>query len=76
MDRATHGKIKTIVGPGDIQPETSVVLVNTVYFKGKWRHPFSRWDTRKAEFSLLSGNKVEVDMMKSYGGAPQDQVPP
>jgi serpin B len=39
------------------------VLVNAVYFKGKWASPFTRAMTGDAEFTLSGGTKTKVQMM-------------
>jgi serine protease inhibitor len=40
------GKISDVLGPGTIGPQTKLVLVNAMYFKGKWNEQFDRKYTR------------------------------
>ena len=48
----TNGKIKDILQPNDITNMTRFVLVNTIYFKGKWANPFD-W-IRKPVLTFVS----------------------
>ena len=34
----THDKIKDLLGPGNITPETRLLLANAVFFKAAWQH--------------------------------------
>lgn len=57
----TRGKIPTIVD--EIKPESTMFLVNAVYFLGKWQYQFSKDDTRQEPFYLSDGSNVSVPMM-------------
>ncbi|XP_037825047.1 serine protease inhibitor 42Dd isoform X2 [Lucilia sericata] len=59
----TENKIKDLLTPDALNDDTSAVLVNAIYFKGKWLHPFSEITTSKADFHLNSKQKLEVDTM-------------
>ncbi|KAB5540170.1 hypothetical protein PHYPO_G00098740 [Pangasianodon hypophthalmus] len=48
-----------------LEPETVMVLINYIYFKGKWEKPFVAEATRKADFHVDENTKVTVDMMKA-----------
>ncbi|XP_053470151.1 alpha-1-antitrypsin homolog [Ictalurus furcatus] len=48
-----------------LEPETIMVLINYIYFKGKWEKPFLADATRKANFYVDENTKVTVDMMKA-----------
>jgi serpin B len=48
---------------GDLDALTRLVLVNGIYFKGKWKTQFDAKRTHKATFYVDSTNTVEVDMM-------------
>ncbi len=37
----TNDKIRDLIAPGIIDPSTSMVLVNAIYFKGDWLRPFT-----------------------------------
>ncbi|WP_461206020.1 serpin family protein [Clostridium sp. DL1XJH146] len=61
IENNTNGKIKDIVKSFD---DTSVALINSVYFKGNWLNQFSEHSTSKEEFTNSVGEKKEIDMMK------------
>ena len=62
----TRGKITALLGPGDVDPTTKLVLVNAVYLKAKWLEPFAHEDTSLAAFHA-PGGKVEVPTMHQTG---------
>lgn len=61
---ATHGKVKGLLAPSDLKPQTRLVLVNAVHFKEIWQNPFPQKDTFNAEFEYASGKKNTIPMMK------------
>jgi len=46
-----------------LSPEARLVLLNTLYFKGKWENPFENQDTREEIFTLENGTTESVNMM-------------
>ena len=46
------------------KPEDHLVLINALYFEGKWKFEFRKDDTRPEPFSAMDGNVYEVDMMR------------
>ncbi|GLG92684.1 Putative serine protease inhibitor 1 isoform B [Gryllus bimaculatus] len=70
VEKQTHDKIKDLFGKGDITPDTKMVLINAVYFKGKWKHQFDPSKTSKEPFYITASQTKEVDMMhikKKFG---------
>nr|XP_021502692.1 serine protease inhibitor A3N-like [Meriones unguiculatus] len=61
--KQTQGKIEELIS--DLDEEISMVLVNYIYFKGKWKNPFDPHDTFKSEFHLDEKRSVKVPMMKA-----------
>lgn len=59
----THDRIRDLLGPGTIQPTTKLVLVNAIYFKGRWQSPFEPKRTEDADFHLCGGSTVSVPLM-------------
>lgn len=45
-----------------LSPETVMLLINAIYFKGAWKTIFKEEDTHTADFNAPSGT-VQVDMM-------------
>lgn len=58
----TEGKISEVLGPGIVTSLTKLVLVNAVYFKGKWNEQFDKKYTRGMPFKT-SKEKKTVQMM-------------
>ncbi|KAI5609457.1 serine proteinase inhibitor, clade A, member 1 precursor, partial [Silurus asotus] len=48
-----------------LEPETIMVIINYIYFKGKWEKPFLADGTRKSNFHVDENTRVSVDMMKA-----------
>ena len=63
VSEQTHRKITEIIDAQSITPETTLILINTIYFKGSWQHQFKESVTEDDEFTLLDGNKVVIPMM-------------
>ncbi|KAM9332598.1 uncharacterized protein KZ484_017677 [Pholidichthys leucotaenia] len=63
VEKQTQGKIKDVVPPGVVDSMTRLVLVNAIYFKGKWDKQFKEGSTRKAPFKFSKSNVKEVQMM-------------
>ncbi|XP_072940643.1 antichymotrypsin-2-like [Epargyreus clarus] len=59
----TNGMIKELISASDITPDTSLLMVNAIYFSGKWKLPFER--VQDGTFHSPSGDKT-VPMMVSY----------
>lgn len=65
VEEKTHGKIKDLYKASDLSADTRSVLVNALYFKGKWDHPFQKQFTHKEDFYTSETEKVSVDFMHS-----------
>lgn len=65
VSNKTNGRIDSIVQP----PLDSVkaVLVNAVYFKGKWATAFNKSDTQDGDFTAGDGTGIKVQMMSRSG---------
>ena len=64
VEEKTKDKIKDMIGPGVLDALTRLVLVNAIYFKGNWADQFEEELTKDAPFHPLSGESIEVPMMK------------
>ncbi|XP_053222352.1 serpin A3-3-like [Podarcis raffonei] len=62
VGKKTHGKITKAVERLD--PKTTMVLVNYIYFKYDWKYPFNPKLTHKKDFFIDKGKTVKVDMME------------
>jgi len=61
----TNDKITDLVK--DLDADSAAVLINYIFFKGKWEKPFEVEATRKAVFHVDEKTKVKVDMMRNDG---------
>ena len=79
VEGRTKNMIKDLLTPDFFSKDTSMVLLNTLYFEAKWANPFPKDDTKPMVFTQFGGTEKEVQMMfqKSriaYCSAPQDNV--
>jgi serpin B len=58
VEDATHDRIKDLLHPGDLTPDTVLVLTNAIYFKGKWSHEFEQSATDDGVFHAASGDQT------------------
>lgn len=63
VEDKTKDKIKELIKQGMLDPSTSLVLCNAIYFKGNWLSQFEKERTRDADFYLSPGETVKVPMM-------------
>lgn len=63
VSQVTNGKIKDLIQDGILTEMTALVLVNAIYFKGKWDQAFNPQNTRVENFYKSADEKVPVDMM-------------
>lgn len=63
--KKTKDTIKDMVK--SLDQDTVMLLINYIYFRGKWEKPFEVEHTHKADFQVDPGTKVSVDMMSRTG---------
>jgi serpin B len=64
VSERTNGMIKNILNQDDINEDTFLVLVNTIYFKSDWSKQFKTYDTCPKKFNRKQLDKSSfVDMM-------------
>ena len=63
VDRSTRGLIKRILQEGELDPELALLLLNAVYFEGRWRAGFDPENTEPGTFTREDGSTVTLDMM-------------
>ncbi|CAM0908103.1 unnamed protein product [Alopecurus aequalis] len=59
----TLGELLAILGA----PLTDLVLVNAIYFKGRWEKPFEKVHTKEDKFHRLDGTGINVPFMRGFG---------
>ncbi|RLE37994.1 serpin family protein [Candidatus Woesearchaeota archaeon] len=67
VEDKTEDKIKDLIPPGILNPDTVLVLTNAIYFKGTWVLQFDPKDTRDEDFTTSAGQTVKVPMMRLTG---------
>ncbi|XP_051004171.1 serpin B7 [Acomys russatus] len=63
IDNETHGKIKKVLSGNSLSSSAVMVLVNAVYFKGKWKYAFTKNDTLSCQFRSPTCPGKAVAMM-------------
>ncbi|KAJ3653288.1 hypothetical protein Zmor_012548 [Zophobas morio] len=63
VEKQTNEKIKNILTPDFITGGTMMLLINSIYFKGRWFFPFSEKLTKTEKFFVDETNSVDVQMM-------------
>jgi serpin B len=61
IEEKTHDKIQEMLD--DLSPDLAMLLINAVYFNGKWRNQFDAKDTGNKPFYITPGVPVQVPMM-------------
>lgn len=62
VQEKTHGKIRHLL-PVPLDPLSSVVIINAIYFKGAWQFKFDPHETSKDYFHVSPTEKMPVAMM-------------
>jgi serpin B len=73
----THDRIKDLVPPGGVTPDTRLVLANAIYFLGDWAQPFAKEATSPAPFFVTRTDSKDVPTMhqtRSFRFASTDGV--
>ncbi|XP_001365843.1 plasminogen activator inhibitor 2 isoform X2 [Monodelphis domestica] len=63
VETQTKGKIPELLPEGSVDDDTKLVLVNAVYFKGKWKTPFQNKAKRPQPFRVTLTERKPVQMM-------------
>ncbi|KAG1682221.1 Serpin B9 [Nymphon striatum] len=66
VESKTHGLIKDLLPQGSVSSSTLLAIINAVYFKGHWLHPFEK-DSTEEEFFYSEDQKSKVQMMHREG---------
>ncbi|HKY63368.1 MAG TPA: serpin family protein [bacterium] len=74
VSEKTRGKITEILRNEDIKPDTILILVNALYFKGLWSKPFDKAQTLDRDFQFPAGTK-KTPMMHQTGSYRYAETP-
>lgn len=67
VEERTRTRIKDLIPGGALMPDTRLVLVNAIYFKGDWAAKFDEKATSKQAFHLDGGKTVQAQLMAQTG---------
>lgn len=63
VEEKTKRRIQELIPLGSLDPDTQLVLVNAIYFKGLWLLRFPKAATRDEPFHLEGGGAVQAPLM-------------
>lgn len=63
----THNKIKEIIQPDMLSPQTKFLLTNAIYFNGSWETQFNNQETSDEIFNSNPETKIPIKMMTKTG---------
>ncbi|XP_038191125.1 serpin B9-like [Arvicola amphibius] len=63
VSKQTEGKIPELLSGGSVDSETRLVLVNALYFNGKWHQQFANTHTREMPFKINQKEERPIQMM-------------
>ncbi|OXU29427.1 hypothetical protein TSAR_002441 [Trichomalopsis sarcophagae] len=75
VDEKTHHKINGIVKEDDITSDTRMLLLNAVYFKGKWAKEFKKEGTQDRVFHVDGKTEKKVPTMFASGSYVYGELP-
>lgn len=67
VEKKTRDKIKDLLAPRVLTPDTTLVLTNAIYFKGTWAAKFEKAATRNEPFHFSASAESKVPMMHRTG---------
>ncbi|KAG8449076.1 hypothetical protein GDO86_015939 [Hymenochirus boettgeri] len=65
VEKKTHGKIAELLK--SVNPQSVLLLINYIYFRGKWEKPFEVEFTKDGDFHVDNETVVTVPMMSKNG---------
>ncbi|XP_075700431.1 alpha-1-antitrypsin-like [Rhinoderma darwinii] len=65
VEKNTHGKIAELLN--SVDQDAIFVLINYIYFRGKWEHPFEEKWTKDGDFHVNENTTVKVPFMTRTG---------
>lgn len=79
VEDKTENRIADLLQPPDLSDLTRLVLVNAIYFKGKWASQFKAGNTKPEPFHVSPDKAVQVPMMTQkvegrYASLPQMDI--
>ncbi|XP_006045448.2 serpin B13 isoform X1 [Bubalus bubalis] len=66
VESQTNEKIKDLLPDGSLSSSIKLVVVNVIYFKGRWDREFKKENTKEEEFWLNKSTSKSVPMMTQH----------
>jgi serine protease inhibitor len=66
-EQSTNGRIRNMISPTDLDPDTRLVLANAVWFKADWQQQFNAARTSPRDFHPRGGAVVRTPFMHQIG---------
>ncbi len=70
VEEKTNNKIQDLLKAGVVKADTSLILVNAIYFFGQWQEPFSKNSTKEKDFNLSDDSSVKSMFMHKLDSFP------
>jgi serpin B len=67
IEQQTEDKIKDLLQPGTVSPNTRLVLTNAIYFKADWQWQFQKSESKDEDFHLSPSQFVRAPLMHREG---------
>ena len=62
VSNATNGLIQGVLE--EVSPETRLILMNVIYFKGRWKYPFFKGFTTLMDFHIDNSTQIQHSSMR------------
>ncbi|KAJ8976880.1 hypothetical protein NQ317_008073 [Molorchus minor] len=64
VEEQTNGRVQNLVDPSNIDKDTRLILVNTLYLSAEWRSPFNSYQRIRGDFYINRDQYVKVEVMR------------
>ena len=68
--KKTDNNMQQFLTPTDLSPSTKMLLINALFFKGEWHHPFESQKTGESNFFTSKNGQVKMRMMHQTASFP------
>ncbi|MFT4311998.1 MAG: serpin family protein [Candidatus Woesearchaeota archaeon] len=75
IEKQTNNRIKELIKPGMLRPDTKLVITNAIYFLGDWKYQFDKKNTQDRDFFVTPNNPIKAPMMHLTAKDMRDMKP-
>ncbi|XP_057337393.1 serpin B6-like [Microplitis mediator] len=58
-----HHRLRNVIKPDEINADTELLFINSVYFSRLWKEPFNKANTKLVKFDMGNGETIEKPIM-------------